>query len=349
MNKAFNYLKIKLLIIFWMGVAYGISVVFCQELSETVMRNELVQLFREKVRDGALPQLLEAHGTFNIAAETLGGKFFWTTYAEGGWKLQFNDLSDFWRILDADDVRRARGTTYSQLRNLLEDRPTSVVPNYFDDGYRFGKVSAAHPTGRTVVLIHGWGVRASSMQELANALAAEGYDAYNYDYPSAEAPLATLTTRFVAKFRELLSRLSADESLYFLTHSMGGLVLRGALAQLTVAEARRIQAIVMLGPPNQGSLLAYFGKLPFVGEVNLSLEDMTPDAGSYTMNIPAPVWLPPVGIIAGSMDGKVSVESTHLPGTLEHKHVVITSSHPGLRNPEKVFRHILKFFNDKEF
>ena len=130
---------------------------------------------------------------------------------------------------------------------------------------------------------------------------------------------------------------------------MGGLILRGALAEMTLAEAKRIRAIVMLGPPNQGSGLAYLGKIPGVRTVNASLKDMTPEEDSYTMNIPPPVWLPPVGIIAGRHDGKVSLDSTRLPSPLEHEHVVVDSTHPGLREPEKVLSEVLLFFRKREF
>ena len=204
-------------------------------------------------------------------------------------------------------------------------------------------------SGRPVVLIHGWGVRSSSMQKLADALSQEGFDAYNYDYPSAETSIAGHVDHFLKDYHELLAKLPENENIYFLTHSMGGLILRGALAQMTVAEAQRIQAIVMLGPPNQGSVLAYLGKIPSVNKINASLEDMTPEANSYVMNIPAPAWLPPVGIIAGSMDKKVSVESTHLPEPQPHKHIIVKSTHPGLRNPAKVLPSVLKFFREKCF
>ncbi|MBR4222350.1 MAG: hypothetical protein IKR81_14405, partial [Victivallales bacterium] len=103
--------------------------------------------------------------------------------------------------------------------------------------------------------------------------------------------------------------------------------------------------IVMLGPPNHGSYLAYLGKLPFVEDINESLKDMTPEPDSHTMTIPAPPCLPPVCIIAGKYDGKVPLDKTHLPDNAEKKHIVVSSTHPGLRNPENVLQHILEFFN----
>ena len=327
------------------GLCVGI-VVFCQEMSKESKQQELVALFLDCVRDGRLQALLDSHGTFNVKARTLGGKVCWETIEESGWKLQFNKLSGWWRILNSKGMRVARGTTLEQLRSLLEGRSVSVVTNYFDEGYRFDKTAAKVPSGRSVILIHGWGVRARSMQKLADAFAAEGFDAYNYDYPSAEAPIPEQVARFLACYRELLAQLPENEEIFFLTHSMGGLLLRGALAQMEIGEAQRIRAIVMLGPPNRGSGLAYFGKLPGVSKVNASLKDMTPEEDSYVMNIPPPVWLPPVGIIAGKYDGKVSLDSTRLPEPLEYEQVVVNSTHPGLRDPENVLAEVLRLYQD---
>ncbi len=321
---------------------------FCQK-PEKRMNEEVIQNFRELAENGHLEQRLGSRSTFNVACWTGGGPVWWDTYEANGWKLQINIISGWWRILDRNDMRVARGTTEEQLRNLLEDRPTSVFSNYFDQGYRFSRTPAAGAAGKTVILIHGWGVRARSMQELADGLAKEGFDARNYDYPSSELPLASHVDIFIKRYRELVKQLPEEEKIHILTHSMGGLILRGALARMTSDECRRISSIVMLGPPNKGSLLAYFGEIPIVREWNASLGDMTPEATSYTMTIPDPAWLPPTGIIAGKSDGKVAVEDTHLPAPLPHKHIMINCSHPGLRDPSNVLGYTLKFFHTNTF
>ena len=182
------------------------------------------------------------------------------------------------------------------------------------------------------------------MQALANAMAEHGYDAYNYDYPTSKHTIQEHADIFLANLRKILATLPVDEKVFFLTHSMGGLLLRTALVQMREEECRRITAIVMLGPPNQGSHLAYLGKLPFVEDFNASLADMTPESDSHTMTIPAPPYLPPVCIIAGDSDGKVPLSSTHLPGNAETKHIIVPATHPGLRNPDNVLQHILEFF-----
>jgi len=326
----------------------SVSATFCQK-PEQLVNKELMQNFRELAGNGHLEQRLGSRATFNVNWWTFGGPVWWDTYEANGWKLQVNIISGWWRILDSNDMRAARGTSEEELKNLLEDRPTSVISNYFDQGYRFSRTPAAHSTGQTVILIHGWGVRAFSMQELAEALAKQGFDARNYDYHSSQRGIASHVDIFLKRYRELVKQLPQDEKIHILTHSMGGLILRGALAGMNSYECQRISSIVMLGPPNKGSLLAYFGAIPMVREWNASLGDMTPEATSYAMTIPEPAWLPPTGIIAGKNDGKVAVEDTHLPEPLHHEHIVVDCSHPGLRSPANVLEHILKFFRTGTF
>ncbi len=218
-----------------------------------------------------------------------------------------------------------------------------------DDICHFSKTPATMQAGRSVILIHGWGVRAHSMQKLADALAQNGYDAYNYDYPTHQKCLAEHCQIFLEKYRELIKTLPDNEKIYFLTHSMGGLVLRGAMANMTEVECRRICAIVMMGPPNRGSGLACFGKVPGIKNISKSLQDMVPEADSFVSNIVAPPWLPPVGIIAGKYDEKVALENTRLPDSLPYKHTVVKCFHPGLRNPKNVLSQVLSFFSTQSF
>ena len=65
-----------------------------------------------------------------------------------------------------------------------------IVANYFERGYRFRRIEAENAihtqSPKAVFLIHGWGVRAVSMDDLAYALADIDSTVFNYDYPSAE-------------------------------------------------------------------------------------------------------------------------------------------------------------------
>ena len=111
----------------------------------------------------------------------------------------------------------------------------------------------------------------------------------------------------------------------------------------------RIEAVVMLGPPNRGSVLAYFGNSRAARGINASLADMTPSPDSYVRNIPPPPFLPPVGIVAGRFDGKVALSSTLLPDGQPCERIVVPCTHPGLRDPKHTLDPILRFLRAKSF
>jgi pimeloyl-ACP methyl ester carboxylesterase len=236
------------------------------------------------------------------------------------------------------------------LESLLRERRFCPwLSDYFVKDASFVKTSSESRSGRSVVLVHGWGVREQAMNRLAVALAREGYDVYNYDYPSSRYGIAELAEQFRKAFQTLLHALPPEERLYVVTHSMGGLLLRGAMAESSEAECRRISAVVMLGPPNSGSKLAWFGKLPIVRKLNRSLGDMAPEEEAYGKSIPLPPWMPPIGIVAGQYDGKVAVKDTFLPAGIPFEHVVVKCSHPGLRRPKTTLPLILAFFRKLSF
>ena len=232
--------------------------------------------------------------------------------------------------------------------------PFAVLTNYFERGCRFQKfepeVSTSDKQGvKAVFLIHGWGVRAAAMMRLAAALAGEGFTVYNYDYPTSKRNIEEHSAIFLALYRRILRTDGIAGNVYFVTHSMGGILLRAALAKMSGDECRRIEAIVMLGPPNRGSILAYFGNSKAARGLNASLGDMTTSPDAYVRNIPPPPFLPPVGIVAGRFDGKVALRNTLLPDGLPCKRTIVPCTHPGLRNPKFTLAPILNFFNTKSF
>lgn len=56
---------------------------------------------------------------------------------------------------------------------------------------------------KTVLLIHGWGVRASSMRALGEALTGCGCTVYNYDYPTSRRHIAEHAAVFLKRYRAL--------------------------------------------------------------------------------------------------------------------------------------------------
>ena len=298
-------------------------------------------LFKNLVKSGKIADLCRTRCTMNLPMPTAGGAVFWDSWRVNGWKLQENTVFGNWRILDPEDVRQAWGTIEAHLDAFLNDRPISGLVNYLDAGYAFSRYPG---TGQdTAVLIHGWGVRSHSMIRLADMLHREGYTVLNYDYPSSEKRIE----QHAEILLELYRREHPQGKIHFLTHSMGGLLLRYALAKMTETECRAIDSVVMLGPPNRGSALAMFGELALVKDFNVSLADMIP--GSDALSIPNPPYLPPVGIIAGTKDGKVSLKSTSLPDDLPFQRTEVDCNHPELRDPRRTGKLIRHFFQYKNF
>ena len=95
------------------------------------------------------------------------------------------------------------------------------------------------------------------------------------------------------------------------------------------------------------SALALLGRAEVVRLFNASLGDMAP--GAEALKIPAPAYLPPVGVVAGTLDGKVPFASTSLPAGMPFERREVVCTHPGLRDPGNTGELILRFFRYKTF
>jgi pimeloyl-ACP methyl ester carboxylesterase len=215
-------------------------------------------------------------------------------------------------------------------------------------------VPAMASAAECVVLLHGLARTSSSFDVMQEALEEDGYLTANIDYPSREYEIAALATLAVGEGLASCRAGENVEKIHFVTHSLGGILVRQYLSTETVDELGRV---VMLGPPNQGSN---------------AVDDLEGVPGFDWLNGPAghqlgkgeasvPLALGPVdfelGVIAGNRtvdpitsavlddpdDGKVSVEDTKIDGMddfviVEHSHAFMMRMQQPIELTKKFLR-----------
>lgn len=208
-----------------------------------------------------------------------------------------------------------------------------------------------------VVLLHGLNRSLRAMDDMADALQSAGFSTANVDYPSQSGTVETLAPMAVDLGVDRC-RLSGATAIHFVTHSMGGILLRYRQQQQPIPELARV---VMLGPPNQGSEVIDHAREWSVAELFSGEAGM--QLGTDSESIPAQ--LGPVdfelGVIAGVGtinpfmsailpeydDGKVTVERTRVEGMTDF--MIVDSSHRYLMNSETVIRNTIAFLETGEF
>lgn len=221
--------------------------------------------------------------------------------------------------------------------------------------------SVAAPThtdaNECVILVHGLVRSEASMAKMGAALSADGYRVVNLAYPSRTQPIEILATEYLGSAVDVC-RDQGHTKIHFVTHSMGGILVRYYLAHHPVDELGRV---VMLGPPNRGSeLVDRFRDVPGFQALNGPAgNQLGTDDDSLPRRL-GPVNYP-VGVIAGNRsvnlflslfipgadDGKVSVERAGLDGMTDF--LVVPYTHPMIMKRTRVIRQTRYFLRHGRF
>lgn len=208
----------------------------------------------------------------------------------------------------------------------------------------------------TVVMLHGMGRTQHSMSWLAGELRREGFEVVNFSYPSTRQSIA----QSAALLRSQLPAEAATQTgrIHFVTHSLGGIVVRALLKEHRPANLGRV---VMLSPPNQGSEVAdrlrnncfyrlatgpagqelgtEAGSTPNrLGAVDFPLGVIT---GDRSFNPLFSAWIP------GADDGKVSVRRAQIEGMTQF--LIVPHSHSFIMRSSKVAAQVVHFLRHERF
>jgi pimeloyl-ACP methyl ester carboxylesterase len=209
-----------------------------------------------------------------------------------------------------------------------------------------------------VVLLHGLARTSTSMNKMQRELENAGFSTANIDYPSREHTVEELADIAVAEGLEACRDAEGLERIHFVTHSLGGILVRQYLSTNEIAELGRV---VMMGPPNQGSA---------------AVDELIDVPGFDWLNGPAgrqlgkgedsvPLKLGPadfeLGVIAGNRtidpvtsavlenpdDGRVSVDDTRLDGMADF--VVVEHSHAFMMRMRRPIELTIEFLRTGSF
>jgi len=226
-----------------------------------------------------------------------------------------------------------------------------------------------------VVLLHGLARTYRSMEKMEQALSDAGYLTANIDYPSRTMKIQDLASMAVKEGVDSCRSQSASQ-INFVTHSMGGILARYYLAKNSHPQLARV---VMLAPPNKGSLVTdqfrneqwYKWVTGPAGQQLGTGKDGIPGllgAVDYPTGIiagdvhsPLDNWL--AEIIPGEDDGKVSVGHAKVEGmsdfiVLPYTHIsiegmsdfiVLPYTHITIMRQNEVIRQTLYFLKKGRF
>ncbi len=284
-------------------------------------------------------------GYFNLKTTTLGGKQLWAdVQVLPPWRIQQQVLSGHYRLLDEKNVRHAWGTFEACQHKLAAIcREQRLEP----------------PRGEVVLILHGLFRTRGAMRPLAEYLEQQGgLTVVNVGYPTTRGTIA----EHAARLDRVIGHLEHVDTLHFVAHSLGNLVVRQWLHDYQQRERPvKVGRMVMLAPPNHRPVLAR----------KLAPFDITHQIGGHALQQLAHDWesIAPglatpdfdFGILAGGRgnlagynplvpgddDLVVSVASTKLAGARDFRRVA--SVHTFLMNQKQVQEYTLRFLQHGHF
>ncbi len=268
----------------------------------------------------------------------------WTDLAvRHDWRLQRHAGDGRCRILDPTDRSVGAGDEATCRRMLTALEADGAIPPH---------------DGPTVILLHGLGEDRRSMQPLAEHLrTALDATVMSFGYASLKADLDAHGQALA----QVVAGLPGTTTVSFVGHSLGNLVVRRWMALADARDLDRVNRVVMLGPPNQGSHLARLasGIWGVADRVDGSARDLVIDWKRVAPRLAVPTC--DFGIVAGGRgddagyslllpgddDAIVCVDETRLEGASDF--LVIPVHHAAMMRHSAVQQATVSFLETGRF
>lgn len=205
-----------------------------------------------------------------------------------------------------------------------------------------------------VVLIHGFLRSSNHLRNLSDFLIENGYYVVSIDYESTSMSIPEIANSNLSNLEEHCQ----NQKIHFVTHSLGGILLRSYLKR---NQIKHLGKIVMLAPPNKGSEVADF--LSKFKVFNLILgpvvSQLKTDQNSYVNSLGLPnfqfgikmgnLTIDPISsyLIPGDDDGKVSIENSKLENMNDF--LLVERTHNFIVDAPEVKEAILNYFKFGKF
>ena len=186
-----------------------------------------------------------------------------------------------------------------------------------------------------LLCVHGFMRTHRNMSRIEKAFTKSGWEVINWGYPSRSKMIEDHGLDLVASLKEIAEK-RPGKPIHFITHSLGGVIVRSALNHPDCPHEAKIGKAVLIAPPNQGAIFARRFKSFFFFRWMMGKH-----AGYELMNTPSFEHIgqfpntKEVLVIAGNLgfnpyikesnDGKVGVKETFL--STPHMHCIVASGH----------------------
>lgn len=262
------------------------------------------------------------------------------------WHIQRNAISGHCRLIDGGGERHAWGTFDECLARLETIRAERRLPPM---------------QGKAIIVLHGLDGSPETMRPLAAYLRASGtMHVLNFGYASRRGKIAD----YARSLANVADHLDQVDEVSMVAFGLGNVVVRRWLADRRdagdgEAAGPRLNRLVMLAPPNQGSGSTATDVELLVSVLGLSAAQLNGGWEALEARLAVPTC--EFGIIAGGRgddrglstrlpgddDGTLSVAATRLPGAREF--LVLPLEHARLTSDPRVHACTLNFLRHGSF